>query len=118
MQEKIIKKANITLPKDKLIQQLPKAEVKQHDINLFKSLPNLRFALYDIVNMLKLNPQAKTLNFQKMKKDELNEYIKTHHLPVDMLIDKYNKKLYLIIGRQTPDSIKTRDKRMKRYGIK
>ena len=53
VQEKIIKKANITLPKDKLIQQLPKAEVKQHDINLFKSLPIIRysFLLYLSINI-------------------------------------------------------------------
>ncbi len=53
-----------------------------------------------------------------MKRDELDEYIKKHHVPYDMLINQYNKKLYVIVGKTTRHSIQTRDKRMKRYGIK
>ena len=89
------------------------------DITIFKSLPTLRLVLSMLTLRLELpNPVRPVLNFQKMKINKLDEYIKKHNLRYDLIINEYNKILYRISGRETPEKILARDKRMKRYGIK
>ena len=124
-QKKLIKNDNIevinTIDEPKKIIKKPDdikiIKKEPDDITIFKSLPTLRLVLSMITLRLEL-PNPTRPAFQKMRIKELDEYIKKHNLRYDLIINEYNKILYRISGRETPEKILARDKRMKRYGIK